>query len=317
MEETERLIEALPSFYDTWDEESLFYQLIDAIAHQIYESRKEMYMIMRDHWIDTAKGEELEKFGALYEIQRLSEENDNVFRKRIKSAISGYKGGGTIDSILSLTRSFLAAENNEIRIIEFPRAPVQATYELESGDTWELTSESIQSEVPEIIVFVETSGASLDKARFDESIFPLAVTNPNFTNVVTKEAIGFKGMLDAGQTLRTFMGKAMVDDVDCSDQLTTTAIPTILRSKCTWRYNESVTEKVGSFNSGTFDTSLFRIPVAKVKVTLSWTARLAAAFELRVKKKALSRNRLSKEDVENFVSGIKSAGVKHIITIID
>jgi hypothetical protein len=317
MEETDRLIQVLPSFYDTWDNESLFYQLIDSIAHQIHESRKEMYMIMRDHWIDTAHGEELGKFGELYDMHRLPDESDGIFRRRIKSAISGYKGGGTVDSVLSLTRSFLGAQGDELQLIEYPPGHVQAKYELESGDTWELVSESIRSEVPEINVFVETSGASLDDAKFDESIFPLAVTNPKFTNLDTNESIGFKGILDAGQAMRTFMGRAMVDDVDASEQLTTSAIPTILRSKCSWRYDESVTENVGSFDSGTFNSSLFRIPVAKVLVTLSWTARLAAAFELRVKKKALSRNKLSQQDVENFVAGIKAAGVRHIITVVE
>ncbi len=317
MEETDRLIQVLPSFYDTWDDESLFYQLIDSIAHQIHESRKDMYMIMRDHWIDTARGEELGKFGELYNMQRLLVENDAMFRKRIKSAISGYKGGGTVDSVLSLTRSFIGAQGDELQLIEYPPGPIEAKYELESGDTWEISSESIHSEVPEISVFVETSGASLDRAKFDESIFPLAVTNPKFTNIDTKESIGFKGILDAGQTLRTFMGRAMVDNVDASDQLTNMAIPTILRSKCRWRYDESVTEKVGAFDNGTFDSSLFRIPVAEVEVTLSWIARLAGAFELRIKKKALSRNKLTQQDVENFVAGIKAAGVKHIVTIVD
>ncbi len=317
MEETKRIIETLPSFYDTWDEDSLFFQFIDSIAQQIHEARKEMFMIMRDHWVDTTKGEDLAKFAALYDMQRLPGESDDLFRKRIKSAILGYKGGGTVDSILSLTKSFLGAQNDEIEMIENPLGPVEAVYELESGDSWELASGSVENETPEIEVFVETSGAGLDIAKFDESIFPLAVRDPKFANLDTGEVIGFKGMLDAGQTLRTFAGGTTLDGVDSSDRLTTGKIPRILRNKCHWRYNEAITEKVGAFDSGTFDNSLFRIPVAKVKVTLSWMAHLAATFELRVKKKALSRNGLSQKDVEDFVSRIKGAGVKHIVTSVD
>jgi hypothetical protein len=317
VEETKRIIGRLPSFYNTWDEGSLFFQFIDSISEQIHESRKDMFQIMRYHWVDTASAESLEKIGELYEMQRLPGEDDYLFRKRIKSAILGYKGGGTVDSIMSLTKSLLGAQGDEIQLIENPLGPVQAEYELESGDSWALTSDSIQSEVPEIQVLVETSGASLDSAKFDESIFPLAVTNPKFTNLETGETIGFKGVLEAGRTLRTFMGRAMVDDIDSSEQLTTPTIPGILRSECRWRYNESVTERVGAFDSATFDQSLFRIPVAKVKVTLSWMAHLAATFELRIKKKALSRNGLSQKDVEEFVSKIKGAGVKHIVTIVD
>jgi hypothetical protein len=317
MEATRRIIERLPSFYDTWDEESLFFQFIDSIAQQLHESRKDMYEIMRNHWVDTARAENLDRIGELYELKRLIGEDDALYRRRIKSAILGYKGGGTFDSIMSLTKSFLGAQSDEIQMIENPLGPVQYTYELESGDTWEFTSESIQTEVPEIAVFVETSGASLDSAKFDESIFPLAVTNPKFTNLATRESIGYKGTLEAGRTLRTFMGKATVDDYDSSDQLTATKVPPIFRSKCRWRYDESVTELVGAFDSGTFDSSIFRVPVAKVKVTLSWLAHLAATFELRIQKKALSRNELSQKDVEDFVSKIKGAGVKHIVTIID
>jgi hypothetical protein len=276
-----------------------------------------MFIVMRDHWIDTTRSENIAKFASMYDMQRLPGESDALFRKRIKSAIQGYKGGGTVDSILSLTKSFLGALNDEITMIENPLGPIQSSYELESGDAWELDSESVENETPEILVFVGSSGASLDEARFNESNFALSVTDPRFSDLDTGESIGLKGVLRAGQTLRTFAGGATVDGIDSSDRLTTVTIPRILRKKCRWRYNEAITEKVGAFDSGTFDSSLFRIPVAKVKVTLSWMAHLAATFELKVSKKALSRNNISKKDLEDFVSRIKGAGIQHIVTVID
>ncbi len=275
-----------------------------------------MYLIMRSHWVDTAKGAELPKIGALYEIERNPNESDASLRKRIKAAVMEYKGGGTVDSIISLTRAYLGADWDEIELIDNPLGPVEITREFESGDTWQVSSQGIDTVLPKIVIFVESSLAG-PKSMQEESALPLSVTNPKLTNLETNETIGFNGVIKAGQTLSAFLGGATLEGVDATDKLTSPVIPQILRTPCKIQYNESITEKVGSFDSGTFDSSLFRIPVAKVRVTLSWNTHLAATFELRVKKKALDRNALLPRDLQEFVSRIKGAGVNGIVTIVD
>jgi hypothetical protein len=317
LEETDRIVANLPSVFATWNSDSLFYQFIDSIAQQIREARKEMFQIMRAHWVDTALSEDLDKLGAIYSINRFRGESDSLFRVRIKFAIQHFKSGGTVDSIMSLTSIFLGVTGDQITLIENPPSTLGATFDLKSGDAWEMDSGSINDELPEVTISTVSSDVRFDSAIFDTNSFPLSAYEPGIINLDTGETFQFEGYIGSGQVLKTSKGKVFLDEVDVTNNAVSPSVPRILRKKCRWRYRETMTDLVGIFDAGKFDSSLFRIPVADVTVTLSWPANLVATFDLRLDKKTLSRNSLALADVENFLSQIKAAGVRHIVTVVD
>jgi len=318
MEITKRIIDRLPSFYGAWNEDSLLFRLFDGFGKRLDETQKDLFRVMRTHWVDTAVKEDLDKLGAIYNMKRKLGEKDSDYQRRLKAAIYEYKGGGTVNAILSLTRTLLGMKEEEkLELLENPPALVSIEHKLKSGDTWTLRSNSLQDATPMITFYVEAGDALFDTARFDESTFPLEVINPMITNLETKESIVFKGIMSGGQKLVISEGKATLDGIDVTDQVSPTIIPLILRRGSKWQYKEAVKEKIGVFDDAIFDESLFETVVATVKIRFDWTAYQVATFELKLPRELLVRSGISIEDLKEFIDHIKAIGVRGMVTIID
>jgi hypothetical protein len=318
MEITKRIVDRLPSFYGAWNRESLFFMLLDAFGKRLDEAQKDLFRVMKAHWVDTAVREDLDKLGAIFNIKRKLGEKDPDYQRRLKAAIYEYKGGGTVSAIISLTKAFLGMKEEEkLELLENPPALVYIEHRLKSGDTWTLRSNSLQDVTPSITFYVEAGDALFDTAKFDESIFPLEVINPVITNLGTNESIAFKGIIGGGQKLVIQKGKVTLDGIDVTDQVSPVIVPLILRRGSTWQYKEAVKKKIGIFDEAIFDESLFEMAVAMVRIRFEWIAYQTATFELKVPREALVRSGISIEDLKEFINHIKAAGVREILTVLD
>lgn len=318
MEITKRILDRVPSFYGAWNEDSLFFRLFDSFGKRLDESQKDLFRVMRAHWVDTAAREDLDRLGAIYNLKRKSGEKDPDYRRRLKAAIYEYKGGGTVSAILSLTRNLLSMrEEEKLELVDNPPALVSVEHRVRSGDTWTLRSNSIKDATPKITLFVEAGDALFDTAKFDASTYPLGVDSPIITNLEDNKSISFKGTIRGGQRLVIHEGKATLDDIDVTDRVSPTTTPLIHRKGSTWQYKEAVKEKVGVFDEGIFDKSLFETAVATVRISFEWIAYQIATFELKVPREALVRSGISAEDLKEFINHIKAAGVRGVVTVLD
>jgi hypothetical protein len=315
MDGTRRIIERLPSFYGAWNADSLLYKLIDAFGMRLDEAEKDLVASMKSHWVDTASSDDLRQLAALYVLTRRTGEDDDDFRKRVKAALLEYKGGGTVAAILSLTSAYLGAKEGEIELTDNPLLPVTVERHIRSGDTWAMSSNGVDDSVPEIRVFVEPVNMYFDAAKFDDSPLPLDVTSPVITNLDTRQSVGFKGIVQGGQELVISGGKAELDGSSATSSLTSKAVPMVTRKESHWKYSESLEETIGTFDKGTFNSSMFEINVAAVRLTFSWVARQLSTFELKVRNEALIRSGLSLDDVKGFLGRVKALGVEAVVTV--
>jgi len=84
---TERIMERLPSFYQTWTDKSIVSRFVESFAKTLNETERDLFRIMRGHWIDSAKGVDLKRLASIYNIHRQVGESDLSFRRRTKRAI--------------------------------------------------------------------------------------------------------------------------------------------------------------------------------------------------------------------------------------
>jgi hypothetical protein len=143
-----RISNRLPQFYNTWDTESVISHIINGFAYALGEQKKELYNIMRYHWIDTSYGKNLDLIGGIFKLKRRTSEKDDSFRERIKLFLVQFIGGGTKKSIISQTISFLGiTDSNEIPLlIENPAKEKKLDISLTNGDEWTMKSQSIKDE---------------------------------------------------------------------------------------------------------------------------------------------------------------------------
>ena len=295
----------------------MLYRFIDAFGMRLDEAEKDLIGSMRAHWADTAASGDLKHLGALYSLSRRKGEGDAEYRRRVKSALLEYKGGGTVAAIMSLTTAYLGARKSEIELIDNPLMPVTVEQHIRSGDTWSMGSNGVGDAVPEIRLFVEPVNMYFDVAKFDDSPLPLDVSNPVITNLDTKESIGFKGTIHGGQELVISGGKAKLDETAAASSLTSKSAPTVTRKESQWKYSESLEETIGTFDKGTFNSSMFEINVAAVRLRFSWMAHQLSTFELKIRDEALIRSGLSLDDVKGFLGRVKALGVDAVVTIAD
>jgi hypothetical protein len=76
MSTNDRINDRLPRFYRNWDKGSILAILLKAVSDQLNIAEAGMTNLMHAHWIDTAKGSDLEKLGALVESGRIPENDD-------------------------------------------------------------------------------------------------------------------------------------------------------------------------------------------------------------------------------------------------
>ena len=266
------------------------------------EMEKDLVSIMRAHWVDTARGEDIDRLGALFNIERKDGESNPDYSNRLKTAIISFKGGGTIDAIRMLVRITLGLpQDYRADIVENPPVDLKRTWKVSSGREWLVNPRNIQDAVPDITITVETENAK--------------ITDPTITNLTTEEAITFKGDISYGKSLKISNGKAMLNDKDMTDQLSTTTIPKLPRKKSKWQYTEYKGANIGTFDQTNFDESVFVIDITS-SVTFEWTACQPATFELRLPEELLYKAGVTAGYMQDIINSVKASGVKADVKVV-
>ena len=303
MSTTQRIIERLPEFYKTREKQSVLIQFIDSFGKALSEADKDVFQIMRGHWVDTAKGSDLDELGAIFTVIRQTGEEDQPYRRRIKRALQEYKGGGTVDAIRLALRSLLVPLGDKFEIVEFPPTPTTFDVAVSSGDSWKMSSLGVGSAVPSINITVESSEAE--------------VRDPQVINKTTGETTGFEGLLKSGQELILGENKATVDGHVATSGLNPMKIASIPRFESEWQYTEFLHGRIGVFDKGSFDEAFFATPLAKVKIRFNWTTLKASTVEVRISRKVLERTGIREGEIMRTLNAIKASGVEMRIKVVE
>ena len=302
MSRTQRILDRFPAFYRIWDDNSLIFKLVNALGKRLDEADKDSDRILRSHWVDTAFREDLDKLGAIFNLERKPAESDSQYRNRLRRAIMEFKGGGTVNAVLTSVRMALGLRGDyPIQLAENPPVEASRTIEVRTGDIWVMSSNSVLDAVPTITLSIESPDAE--------------VTNPTVANLETDEKITFNGVVGSGQKLAVKDRKATLDKTDVRKSMSTNKVPRLLRKGSTWSYTEQVEEEIGVMDKARFDSSVFAIGIPTAKLVFNWTAYQPAAFELQIPKDVVSRKE-ALPMVRGVVDSVKAAGVKAIINVI-
>ena len=305
MEQSKKIVDRLPGFYRAWDKKSVLFHVINAFAKSVGEQQKDLYLILRSHWVDTAFGTNLDLLGSLYGLKRRLDEPDEDFRTRIKSTIAVYKGGGTVEAIKTQTSIYLAVAKEEITLIENPRIAQTFDKRIKYGDELFIKSNSIDDEDATITL-------TFDDENFKDGFF---LENPTITDITRNFSITFNGKIGFGKKLIIKHNKAELDGIDVTPMISNTKKIKIPRTGSKWVYHESLSPLIGRFdNDSYFDKHRFAKSVPSVHILFEWTASMLATFELRVPSKALTKKKVSMEELRELVNAIKAAGVQAILT---
>lgn len=308
METVERVVGRLPRFYKSWDQQSNFFRVLESFANIDDEQRKDLFSIMRSHWIDTGYGIDLDYLGSIFKLKRRPTELDDSFRKRIKFFIAEFTGGGTRESVISQTVLYLDMKEEYPELIENPPALQKFEKKVKYGDRWMMRSNSVNLTEKAKITLILESG---------ESGQLVEVRNPTLRDVDTKSSIKFKGILRSGQKLVIKAdGSGEIDGANIGDNLIIENDGLkVLRKGSTWVFEEEVSPNIGRFDQGAFDERVFDMFIPATSLDIEWTARLLASFELKVGANAVQAAGISKDDLEELVNAIKAIGVKAFITV--
>lgn len=296
---TEKIAEKFPNFYRVWDKESTIYNIARSFGIRLDEAEKNLDDILRSKWVDTAKGKDLEMLGGIYNMQRRVNESDKDYRNRLKTAIQGFKGGGTINAILAALIIVLNVSLNEIKIIENPSKRVQEIISVRHAQVWEMCSKSIKdAEDVEVTIEIEEGKD---------------IQNPSIVNEDTNEEIKFNGKISYGEKLIIRDSSASLNGKDVTDKISRKKFPEIYRKKMKWRYIESLKTKIGVFDTSRFNESIFPTGISKVAIKFEWVSYQPATFEIYVPKNTIVEKGISENNVIEIINSVKSAGVNAIV----
>lgn len=296
MSATERIAERLPQFYKTWAKDSLIFKVLHSFGNPLAETERDLFRIMRGHWIDTARGADIDRLGSIFHLHRSRGETDNAFRRHVKRAIQEYKGGGTVSAVERALKTLLGLPGQEVQLVEFPQTPFSIAIQASSGDTWNLRTGGIEDITPSIRIALETKGR---------------IQDPRISNVETGQFIGLQGSLETGEELSLTDKSGSISGIDVTDRLISSQrSPAILRGGSNWQYSESLHSKIGVFDSGMFDESFFSTPLPKVGIRFDWVAHKTSTIEVRIPRPVLQKAGLGEEEVKQTLSSIKGAGIE-------
>ena len=301
MSRIERISDRFPRFYRKWEEGSLISILLQSISVQLNETEERITDLMQAHWVDTAQGEELDKLGGLAGARRMPRENDKHFRAFLKRAVDEYKGGGTVSVIREGFKELIGTKNKEdVEIMENPLVEDFEEVTVIANDTWTIGSGSIKDEQSTLSLLVEGKGE---------------VSNPQITDIDIEQSITYKGKLKSGEQLTIKQNIALLGKEDVTRDVIPPEAPLLLRKGSTWRYSESLSERIGVFDTGKFDEHTFAVGVPTVRVRFEWTKRLPATFVVQVKQNALIDSGLNESTLKKVANAFKAAGVSVIIKV--
>jgi len=298
----EKIASRLPHFYISWDKSSTVSSMVSSVGKTMDETEKEFVSIMRSHWVDTANGGDLDRLGSLFSIPRGAGETDGDYRGRLKTAIISYKGGGTLSSVRMITRIALGlSPDYPLEVREYPPVVVNKTWKVRANGEWKVDPRSIAAAEPEITLALDTPGAK--------------IADPTITNLDTGEAITFKGTLSQGDVLKISQGRATVNGIDQTRQLSTTEAPSMPRKRSRWQYTESIGANLGVFDQAQFDKSVFAVDITS-SITFEWTALQPATFELLVPRALLDKSGVKAAYLQRLIDSVKACGVRGDVKVV-
>ncbi len=302
MSRADDIADRLPHFYMTWNGDAAITTLIRSAASTLDRTEADLVEILRAHWVDTARGNDLDRLGLMLSTHRKAGEGDQEYRGRLKTAIIGYSGGGTLNSIRIMIRIALGLpEDYPIEIVENPRENMKKSWIVPANGEWTVDPVSISPSQPRITLAVETPDVEIN--------------NPTVTNVDTGESVTFNGKMARGDVLNLYAGRAILNGADRTASLSSTAPMALPRGKTRWKYTEAVGSNLGVFDRAQFDKSVFAVEIA-TKVTFEWAACLPATFEVRIPASSLERAGARPEYVQGMLDSLKASGVKGTVKVV-
>jgi hypothetical protein len=272
------------------------------------ETRKDLYKVMRSHWVESATGPDLDLIASLLDLIRITDEDDDRFRDRIMKFIdlciesSLYPGGGTIPAIKGQVALYLGIEPDEIELIENPPHIQVKEWQISYNDEWDVdSSKSIYDENFSLLLTIQDN-------KNKEVINPEIVIDNN-------SSIKFNGTVKSGQKLMVSEeGKAELDGIDVTESLELKGRIKIDKRGSKWSYKQDILSNIGRFDEARYDQNIFEIPIPRVNLRVSWTDHLRSTFEIKLPSKILER-KFSKEYLVGVINHVKAEGVRAIITV--
>ena len=302
MSRPERITGRLPRFYRNWDRTSLVSAFVQSVCEQLDETEKGITKLLEAHWVETAKGEDLERIASLVRSSHMPHEDDEHFRDRLKRAVDEYKGGGTVSVIIDELRQLIGAKSGEIEIVENPVTEASAEFLVIANNTWSLGSSSIEDEQPSLTLAVKQEGE---------------VSNPQIINVDTGLSVTYEGKLKSGEQLFIDKKKALLDEKDVTKRVNMQGQLRLLRKGSVWKYSEALLERIGMFDAAKFDDHTFAVDVPAVSVRFEWKRRQPATFMVKIKSDVLTRSSLSESDLEKVLNSRRAVGINVLVKIME
>ena len=298
---TDRLVALFPAVYAATEPASLLHRLVDTVGAELTTVDDTVKLLLKSHWVDYATGPALDGLGAIYGVDRRTlrdgtAELDEPFRRRLRSVVQLFTGGGTTLAVKGAVRSALglpfdlATLNLPVELLrdleelvalnEFPpvRERVLADTLTEVDGAAELrvvTDAPSMADAPPRIEWTMTESGvwlfsveRLDVGLGVRSGEALAVAAGS-TLVLTNGADGtLSAVLDGHDVTGTF--------TDLAGNLPA-ALPPVPQTHSEWRFRA---------NGARFDVSLFDAPetfdLPAFRVTFAWSRAQPLTFDVVV-----------------------------------
>jgi hypothetical protein len=280
---TDRLVDLFPAAYAAGERASLLFKLLDAVGAELMAADEAVKRLLKSHWVDYADGPALDRLGAIYGVARRRlhdgavEESDDLFRRRLRSVVPLFTGGGTVPAIKGAVRSALglpfvlrdlhlpAALERDLDLLvdvqEFPPAPERVVFDTVAlvGDASELVAVTAAPSVAEAFPRIEWtfggSGRRLSVERLDvhqgvESAGELLVP-PGATLVLSAGPGGaLSAVLDGKDVTASFTGLGGG----------AARLPAVPPGGCQWRFRAGGSLfDLSGFGEETFGPPSFRV----------------------------------------------------------
>lgn len=109
---TDRLAALFPDAYAAREGSALLRTLLDAVGLELMRADEAVKTLLKSHWVNYAQGDGLDGLAATFGVERRrlpdgSAEPDRILRRRLKSTVPSFTGGGTVKAVQGAVRSAL------------------------------------------------------------------------------------------------------------------------------------------------------------------------------------------------------------------
>lgn len=127
MTKTNNILGYLPTYLKK-DSTSNNYKFVTSFNDDFQDVSNQSVNLKRAIQLSTAEGSELDSIGALFLLNRRTDEVDSDYRARIKAFWPGYSGGGTIESIKQAINRMAGVDPDDVIITNYaPRSALTST----------------------------------------------------------------------------------------------------------------------------------------------------------------------------------------------